>query len=110
MIAIVEDSVIFGSFRSYSPLVVKFDAGSNHGTDRGSQELHEKNNVVKKFRVTDSTGADNVVEVYNPSELRSGQTFGVSDGAEWFTIEILEVEKGSEYDDTCISGIWFDFS
>lgn len=77
---------------------------------QGSQELHEKNNVVKKFRVTDSTGADNVVEVYNPSELRSGQTFGVSEGAEWFTIEILEVEKGSEYDDTCISGIWFDFS
>ena len=77
---------------------------------QGSQELHEKNNVVKKFRVTDSTGADKVVEVYNPSELRSGQTFGVSEGAEWFTIEILEVEKGSEYDDTCISGIWFDFS
>lgn len=77
---------------------------------QGSEDLHKKNNTVKKFRVTSSAGIDEVIEVVNTDELRSGQSFGVGEGSEWFTIEILEVEKGTKYDDTCISEICFDFS
>ncbi len=71
----------------------------------GSDELFQQNNRVLKFKITDSMGDENVFECQN-----GYGSFYVCDGSEWFEIEILEVEKGTKYDDTCISEICFDFS
>lgn len=65
------------------------------------ENFYEKNNRVKKAHVIDSTGKTQIVNV----DHSDGYWIELGEDAEWFEIEILEIEKGTTYDDTCISEI-----
>jgi hypothetical protein len=71
-----------------------------------SKELYFANNRVKKLEVEFSEGEKRVIE------LRDGvldyQSFVFHIKAKWAKLTILEVYKGTKYDDTCISEIDFE--
>lgn len=72
-----------------------------------SEELWEKNNRVKKAKITFSNGREWTEDFEDKFELQEFEFFNLVESPEWVTLEILEVYEGSKFDDTAIAEIQF---
>ncbi len=71
-----------------------------------NKKLYYMNNRIKKIRVDFSEGQTNFLKfkdgVFHP------HVFRVNIKAKWIKLTILEVYKGSKFNDTCINEMWLE--
>lgn len=70
-----------------------------------SQDIYYKNNRVKKVKIEFSDGSSFTQELYDDYATDTPISFKTPVSTRSVKITILEVYKGSKYQDTCISGI-----
>lgn len=72
-----------------------------------SQAIYLKNSRPNKLKLTYSDGSTQIIDLKDTSTL---QTFPINctSKLKWVKIEILNVYKGTHYEDTCISEIMFE--
>ncbi len=72
-----------------------------------SQAIYLKNTRPSKLKLIFSDGSTQIIDLKDISTL---QTFPINSSSKlkWIKIEILNVYKGTHYDDTCISEIMFE--
>jgi hypothetical protein len=65
--------------------------------------LYEENNRIKKINLLDDN--DNLLGEYDIVDSPNPQNIVLKDGAKNITVKIVDIYKGTKYDDTCINFI-----
>lgn len=86
-------------FENKNPSVIKLLNGYQ---DKNHPDYYEKNSRVKKIKITNTDTKKS--KIINVKDTKKEQVFKISDlgKGSYFDIEILEVYKGTKYEDLCI--------
>jgi hypothetical protein len=91
------------TFKANKPFLVK-EIRINNGYKK-SKNLYTANNRVKNIKITFSDGSELIKELKDDYSKIETFKLEIEKEVEWIKFTILDVYKGSKYDDTCISGI-----
>ncbi len=95
----------FAEWNSYSKLINTYRILIINGL-AANKDIYFANNRVKKLEVEFSEGEKRIIELKDG--ILDFQNFTFHIKAKWVKLKILEVYKGSKFDDTCISEVAFE--
>lgn len=95
----------FDEWNSYSRLINTYRILIINGL-AANKDIYFANNRVKKLEVEFSEGEKRIIELKDG--ILDFQNFTFHIKAKWVKLKILDVYKGSQFDDTCISEVAFE--